>query len=144
MPSYLVPISYISFLRYALSALLITVFGVGRCSYEHNLIEAALDLSNLTRPQWLKSVSLLFEYQTMMYDSDKPRVEREPEENVLIMFGGQATVGNNSEKSLLLTQFEIQDGEQSLWHELRLLIIFVSAMHSFIYVILVWKVGRKS
>jgi hypothetical protein len=144
LPSYLVPISYVSFLRYALSAVLITVFGVGRCSYEHRLVETALDLTNLTRPQWLKTMSIIFEFQSISSDSEPDQKERDPEESLMMMFGGKNTVGNNSEKSLLLAQFEIEDSNESLWFEIRLLILFVSVMHIMIYLILVWKVGRKA
>lgn len=144
LPSYLVPISYISFLRYALSAVLITVFGVGRCSYEHRLAETALDLTNLTRPQWFKTMTIILELQSISSDSEPDQKERDPEESLMMMFGGKNTVGNNWEKSLILAQFDIEDSNESLWFEIRLLIIFVIIMYILIYLVLVWKVGRKT
>ena len=147
MPSYMIPMSYISFFRYALSALLISVFGLNRCSYEHWLAELELGVFNLTRPQWLRYMSTIFELQSFMGDSDKDtdgEVEkREPEENIMLMFGGKNALTNGSDTSLILAQFEIDGSDDSFWWEIQLLSMFVCFMHILIYFVLVLKVGRK-
>lgn len=151
MPKYLVPLSYISFFRYSLSALLIAVFGMDRCSYEHWLAELKLDMTNLTRPQWLRTMSLVFEYQKFLGGSDDENddyvldtgADTEPEDNIMIMFGGKSTVGNNTVKSLILSQFEMDDSVEAFWTEIKFLSIFVLITYVLVYIILVWKVGRK-
>ncbi|XP_054157149.1 ATP-binding cassette sub-family G member 1-like [Oppia nitens] len=156
MPSYLVPISYVSFFRYSLTATLIAIFGFDRCPYENRLAELDIDTTNLTRPQWLKLMSRMYEFQSFMGDgdnSDESSEEqtgigttdgrRDPETNLMLMFGGKNAVGNNSERSLILTQFEIADTDEAFWWEIRLLIFFVSVMYVLIYLVLNWKLSRK-
>ncbi|CAG2120880.1 unnamed protein product, partial [Medioppia subpectinata] len=132
MPAYFLPISYVSFFRYSLTATLISVFGLKRCQYEHWLAESVMDVTNMTRPQWISSMSVLLQYQSQFAGaSDKSTVvvdaNGEPEDNLLIMFGG-GKLANHTLTSLLLTQFDIDDSEDSLWHELNLLIFFVAVI----------------
>ncbi|CAG2163236.1 unnamed protein product [Oppiella nova] len=149
MPVYFIPISYVSFFRYSLTATLIATFGLNRCHHEHWLAEMELDVSNLTRPQWIKSMSVMLEYQSFMGGADKSTevvdtsARSEPEEQLMLMFGGANAVGNNTDRSLILSQFEIDDSDESLWHEINLLVFFVSVMYLLVYALLNWKVGRK-
>lgn len=146
MPSYLVAISYGSFLRYALTSILITFWGLDRCAYEHWLAEAGQSLANLTRPQWLKAMAVMFQYQSFMGDdevAESDRPETNPEDEIMLMFGGKEAIGNGSKVSILLTQFEINGSYDSFWFEVQLLALFLLLMHCLIYSVLVWKVGRK-
>ena len=150
MPTYLVIISYVSFLRYALGGVLITFWGLNRCDYEHWLAEAGQSLTNLTRPQWLKAMAVMLQYQSFMGNSDEDEViddkpRPEPEDEIMLMFGGKEAMssGNGSAVSLLLTQFEINGSYDSYWLEVEMLVLGLVIMHIIISGVLIWKVGRK-
>ena len=143
-------ISYVSFLRYALGGVLITFWGLNRCDYEHWLAEAGQSLTNLTRPQWLKAMAVMLQYQSFMGNSDEDEViddkpRPEPEDEIMLMFGGKDAMnsGNGSAVSLLLTQFEINGSYDSYWLEVEMLVLGLVIMHIIIYGVLIWKVGRK-
>ena len=108
-----------------------------------------MGVSNLTRPQWLKTMSTVFEMQSFMgeekgvVDDGGGGEEKDPETNLMVMFGGKSMTGNGSDVSLLLTQFEIDGSEDSFWHEITLLSFFIAFMHIMIYVVLYGKVARK-
>jgi hypothetical protein len=147
IPWFLQGFSYISYIRYGLSAVLIVMYGIGRCEYEHHKIEIELGANfSLVRPKWMETISYLVEQQGLgptVAEGDE-EVVSDPDSIVMSFFGGKkmAQMGNIT-TSLILDQFDIIGEESYMWSNIHILIGFIISFRIITYLVLLYKVRKE-
>ncbi|CAG2166748.1 unnamed protein product, partial [Oppiella nova] len=94
MPVYLQPLSWLSFLRFAFEALMISTYGINRCEYNYQQFLQTVNQSAVTKPLWAESLPILMGYvdqkrgvESVVYETEEEE-ENANIERLYRVFGG--------------------------------------------------------
>lgn len=143
--------SYISFMKPTVNAIMIAIYGFGRCEYEvqkeATLMVALNKTMPLKRPKWIESLTTLIEYQATLSNSKENEIYKnksvEHEDKLIHYMGlGSSDDGNNN-RAYLLTYFNVKDDYEAYWNEIENLLIYIIFFVIVLFLTIKLKIRRK-
>lgn len=141
--------SYISFMKPTVNAIMIAIYGLGRCEYEAQkeaaLMAARNETMPLKRPRWIESLATLVEYQASLSNSTENEIYKNQsieQEDKLIHYMGLRS-GENGNRAYLLAYFDINDDYQAYWNEIENLLFYIILFALVLFVSIKLKIKRK-
>lgn len=158
MSWFMAQLSVISFIKQIINALMIAIYGLGRCEHEEVVDRDAFLARNLSeaegRPAWITSMVRLIEYQKIMAgedggeaDSGNGTLALEPEEKLIRYMGlniNPQDAGSGPKTALILQHFNVGPSYEAYWTEIRDLFNYVIFFAVLLYAVMYSKYTRRN
>ncbi|XP_054158376.1 ATP-binding cassette sub-family G member 1-like [Oppia nitens] len=146
MPAYMRPASWLSFLRFAFEAMLISTFGLNRCLYDYRQFLDTHNVTTIRKPLWAKAYPIITSYVDQLRGRDTPLFLDEHDEDeynlqrMYRVFGGSLVKdenGINLDRSLILAFYDLSDNY--IYLALGILVFYMVALKVLTYFIVLYK-----
>lgn len=163
MPAYFRPISYLTFMRFTFEAILIDIYGLGRCQDEQNELIEEYKRSNITLkpPSWIKMIPMFFKIiqnvqkndtvtsnEDYDYNSNPYSVSgRDPNDEAVeklgeLFYGAISNIEYDPNRALILAYYELNDNV--FYKNLLVILAWLIFYQILTYLVLRWKLSTKN
>lgn len=149
MPIYMRIFSWLSLLKYAFEALMVTMYGFDRCVFDYQTFLEHTNTSTIEKPVWAQYLPLMFQYMGQALPEMAANSTEDPDEFVLkqmYSMSSQQVSGSSREvsfdRSLILDYYELE-GDALLYREIIYLAIYYVVVKVTTYFIIIARMNFK-